>query len=122
MSDSPKLPLPFKILCSSMAAMAIIWALIITPIKEANNRKNFYSKSFGSVVIDVSRTSGGKFNTYQLQNGMTIDFFHANRNHLELRDSIKKNANTFIYRVYRKGKAEYHFLLNLDFNDAYGNN
>ncbi|PZF74592.1 hypothetical protein [Taibaiella soli] len=109
-----RLPLPLKILVTGAIVGCVIWAAVIQPFKEHRNIKNFYDQKITSLVVSFS--DDGRFTSWKLKNGLYVDFFCAAKNQLTLGDSIVKEPQTFLYKVYRKDIAgEYQFFADFDF-------
>lgn len=109
-----EMPSRLKILAIIVVIVAVIWTAVVLPFKRRKNLNDFYAQSFSSKVESAS--SDGRFNIYQLSNGLRIDFFQSAKNQLEIGDSVQKESSTFKYKVYRKDLGgQYQFLGIFDF-------
>lgn len=99
-----------KIVIGSIPILLIAIYLITITNNASQNAKQFYEQSFSSIIISSS-TYQGKATEFHLANGLKIYFWLSEHNILQIEDSVEKEANTYSYKVYRKGiDGQYHFL------------
>jgi hypothetical protein len=78
------------------------------------NRKYFYESQINSLVVSSSDSQKRSIDFY-LADGTCINFMAPSGSKLLIGDSISKERDTMIFRVYRKGlNGEFHFYHEYD--------
>jgi hypothetical protein len=113
-----KIPLLLKIMIGGIPILLILIYLLVLNNKGTLNRKSFYRQGFSSVVVKKDVFQGRSFE-FLLKNGLIVHFGLSSVNMIEVGDSIRKDANTYIYDVYRKDEnGEYKFWVTYNFEQT----
>jgi len=112
-----KLPLIVKILIGAVPILLLIAYVIVMNNKIKNNSEQFYRQGFSSIVLKSNTNSfTGRTTEFHLENGLKINFWLSSHNKISIGDSIQKNQNTYLYKVFRKGAdGEYSYYATYDF-------
>ena len=82
---------------------------------EIKNNERFFKEGFSTIVISSNTYLGRSFE-YQLGNGLKVYFLINNGAKLIKGDSVYKEENTYLYKVYRKNEInKYEFLATYNF-------
>lgn len=110
-----KKPYFFKILIGGLSIIIGVIFIFNLQMSAVKNRKEFFKRGFSSTVID-HRSYQGRSVEFLLANGLKVYFWPKSQEKISVGDLIKKEANTYVYSVYRKDvKGEYLLLSSYDF-------
>lgn len=101
-----KVPFVIKILFGLLAVGLLFGIFIYLFYFEKKNKSEFYKSEFSTIVIDSKLYQERTFE-FLFQNGLKVYFLPPVDNKIIVGDSVKKNANTYQYNVYRKDNNTY---------------
>ena len=105
-----KMPFFLKALLGGIPILLVIVYILTMVNGGIKNRKQFYTQHFSSIIVS-SNTFQGRSTEFHLANGLKLYFGLGVLNSVMVGDSIKKEANTYTYYVYRKNiSGEYNFF------------
>lgn len=113
--DSMKI---FNIIFGGICILAVIIWFIYLQINGSKQEKEDYTKPIFSKVVK-SNSYYGRSVEFHLEDGVKLYFMPPINDKIMIGDSIRKDANTYIYDVYRKqSNGEYKFWTTYNLMDT----
>lgn len=111
-----KAPLAVKILFGAVVIALLIYNVFYVSYRANKNKKEFYEKEFSSVVLS-SNSFEGRTVEFHLENGLKLYFLPPVESKIMVGDSIRKEKETYRYKVYRKNdNNKYKYFSTYDFD------
>ncbi len=100
-----KAPLYVKILIGGATLLIIFYKIFFSMYLEKNYKDKFYQQEFSSIVVSSNSFEGSSIE-FHLENSFKVYFLPPIENKIKIGDSLRKEKNTFQYKVYRKNTNE----------------
>lgn len=97
-----KMPIGLKLILGIIPLLWVVNSYVQFRKEGKQNKKEIFRSKISSLIVS-SNSFHGRSVEFHLDNGLKLYFSPPVGDKIKLSDSISKDSNTYMYKVYRKG-------------------